>query len=103
MPTAKAAPAAASDVLDAPLAAAAPSGLEEAIVEVRKWQSSLTLQGGIVAGAASFVAAKGGPLLIALGLSPALSGEAVSDVATLLGAAGALMVFIGRLRLGDLK
>lgn len=70
---------------------------------VKSAQSSLTLQGGAVAGAATFVAAKGAPLLIALGIAAGTANELVGDLAGLMGAAGVLMVFVGRLRLGDLK
>lgn len=69
----------------------------------RKIQHSMTLQGGALGAAATFVAAKGGPLLIALGVSPPVSGELVGDLAAAMAAIGALMVAIGRLRLGDLK
>ena len=74
-----------------------------AVTELRKWQSSLTMQGGILGGAATFVAAKGAPLLLALGVSSTIASEAVGDLAGVLGAIGVFMVFIGRLRLGDLK
>jgi hypothetical protein len=82
---------------------ASPSVVVRGVALVRKWQSSLTIQGGIVSAAGTFVAAKGGAFLIGFGVSPAMSGELVGDLATLLGAAGVFMVAIGRLRLGDLK
>jgi hypothetical protein len=96
--------AAAPAVTSQPQAAQPPETfLGEVLKVTRKWQSSLTLQGGVLAGAATFVAAKGPALLVALGLTPAIAGELVGDTASLMGAAGALMVFVGRLRLGDLR
>jgi hypothetical protein len=100
---------AANDSPPAPAAApaAAPTAIESTIGEIlrvtRKWQTSLTLQGLMLAGAATFVAAKGPALLVALSVNPAVAKEMVGDIATLMGAAGTLMGFVGRLRLGDLR
>jgi hypothetical protein len=84
-------------------AAPAAGFLSELATITRKWQTSLTLQGGALGAAATFIAAKGGPLLVALGVPTAVSGELVGDVAAVLGTVSTLMVFVGRLRLGDLK
>lgn len=98
----KAATAATAAVLVTPDPAKT-SPIVEGVALIRKWQTSLTIQGGIVGAAGTFVAARGPAFLVGFGMSPALSGELVTDLATLLGAAGVFMVAIGRLRIGDLK
>lgn len=75
----------------------------EAVAGFRRLQDSMTLRGGALMAAAGFVAAKGPALLIALGVSAAVSNEGASDVAAVLTAVGGLMVFVGRVRLGDLR
>lgn len=69
----------------------------------KPWQQSLTVQGGLVAGAGALVLANGPSLLGFTGLvDAATAAEITKDLAGILTAVGALMSVIGRLRLGGL-
>lgn len=75
---------------------------EAPILDSKPWQKSLTIKGAVIGAAATFVSAKGAAILTTCGVDPTLAKELTGDLSGIMAGVAALMVAVGRLRLGDL-
>lgn len=68
----------------------------------KPWQQSLTVKGAALAAVAPLILANGPGLLHLVGVDAASALELTNAAAQLIGGLGAIMAFIGRMRLGGL-